>query len=294
MSGAKIWTVRDIMDWTCDYLERKGDEHPRLSAEWLLCSALDISRIQVYMNFDEPLNADELTRMREGVKRRAQGEPLQYVTGEMPFRHIVLQCKPKVLIPRPETEILVDKCLEVAKAIHDQEPVRVLEIGTGTGCISCSLAYEAPYTQVVATDISPDAFELARRNVDALGLESQVEVNLCDLVAGLDDKDKDNFDLIVSNPPYIPSRVMEELPYEVQGFEPHLALDGGADGLDVYRRILAEATEYLKSGGYLAVELFEESLEEASRLALATGKYDRTEIVDDLTHRNRIILAHKI
>ena len=136
----EVWTIQKILTWTTQHLEKKGDEHPRLSAEWLLSAVTGLSRVQLYTSFDKPLSADERTRMREAIKRRAEGEPLQYVTGEMPFRHLVLTCEPGVLIPRPETEVLVDVALagvDAATQNADGE-VRVLEVGVGTGCISLS------------------------------------------------------------------------------------------------------------------------------------------------------------
>ncbi len=229
-TGQETWTVKRILEWTRGYLERKGDEHPRLSAEWLISDVTGLSRVQIYMNFDKPLTPSELDAMHDAVVRRGRGEPLQYVTGEMPFRHIVLHCERGVLIPRPETEVLVDAALEgvdaatltfpailgdvpepaednaadenaegaspdgdasaekddageqdaasVAHAEPAEPPVlvepgcRVLEIGTGTGCIALSIASERPGTRVVATDLSPQAVALATRNRDALGLAS--------------------------------------------------------------------------------------------------------------------------
>ena len=286
-----IWTVRRILDWTRGYLERKGDEHPRLSAEWLISDACGLSRMEIYLNFDRPLSPDELARMHEGVERRAAGEPLQYVTGEMPFRHIVLRCEKGVLIPRPETEVLVDVALEALDAAGTDEPL-VLEPCTGTGCIALSLAGERPGTHVVSTDLSPAAVALATRNRDALSLGDAVDVLECDLVAGVDPELMGSFDLIVSNPPYIPSAVLaEQVPAEVKDFEPHLALDGGEDGLDLFRRILEVAPAALAPGGALAVELFEESLDAAAALVREQGGWARVEVREDLTHRPRILLA---
>ena len=169
----EVWTIQKILTWTTQHLEKKGDEHPRLSAEWLLSAVTGLSRVQLYTNFDKPLSTDERARMREAIKRRAEGEPLQYVTGEMPFRHLVLTCEPGVLIPRPETEVLVDVALEGVDAAtpNADREVRVLEVGVGTGCISLSIATERPQTHVYATDLSPKALALATRNRDALDLQ---------------------------------------------------------------------------------------------------------------------------
>ena len=288
--ATEVWTVRRILSWTTGYLERKGDEHPRLSAEWLLSNATGLSRVQIYMNFDRPLTPDELDLMRDGVRRRGAGEPLQYVTGEMPFRHIVLRCERGVLIPRPETEILVDAALEGVDA-SDADMPRVLEVGTGTGCIACSIAGEREQTIVVATDISPQAATLARRNEEALGLGARVEVVECDLVDGVPEQLMGTFAVLVSNPPYIPSDVVPTLPVEVQGFEPGLALDGGPDGLNVFRRLLAVAPKILAPAGMLCVELFEENVHVAADLVRAEPGWSTVEVREDLTHRPRVLVA---
>lgn len=290
------WTVKSTLEWTTGYLERKGDEHPRLSAEWLLCAATGMSRVEVYMNYDRPLDAAELATLHAGVERRGRGEPLQYVTGEMPFRHIILKCAPGVLIPRPETEVLVDCVLDYLDALvlGEGDTASVLEVGTGTGCIALSLAGERPFVRVSATDVSPDAVALAGRNRDALGLDGPVELFLTDLADGVPGAKDAAFDVLVSNPPYIPSPLVEELPAEVGGFEPRLALDGGPDGLDVFRRIVALAGTALKPGGLLACELHEECLEQACDEAVAGGLLQNARIVKDLAGKNRILLAKRL
>lgn len=290
------WTVKSTLEWTTGYLERKGDEHPRLSAEWLLCAATGMSRVEVYMNYDRPLDAAELATLHAGVERRGRGEPLQYVTGEMPFRHIVLKCAPGVLIPRLETEVLVDCVLDYLDALvlGEGDTASVLEVGTGTGCIALSLAGERPFVRVSATDVSPDAIALAGRNRDALGLDGPVELFLTDLADGVPGAKDAAFDVLVSNPPYIPSSLVEELPAEVGGFEPRLALDGGPDGLDVFRRIVALAGTALKPGGLLACELHEECLEQACDEAVSGGLMQNARIVKDLAGKNRILLAERL
>ncbi len=352
----ETWTVKRVLDWTVGYLERKGDERPRLSAEWLLCAATGLSRVEVYTSFDRPLSPEELALMHESVARRGRGEPLQYVTGEMPFRHIVMRCEKGVLIPRPETEVLVDVALEgvdaaraagvswddvgersagrraseraehearvaelqaalqptedgllderlvdellreTAKLEADQvgapSGVRVLDLCTGTGCIALSIASERPGTYVVATDLSPQAVSLARRNRDALGLADAVDVNECDLAAGVPQELWGSFSVVVSNPPYIPTAVLaQEVPPEVKDHEPHLALDGGEDGLDLFRRILDLAPQLLLAGGWLCVELYEGNVHTAAQLCREQGGWARVEVREDLTHRPRVLLA---
>lgn len=302
------WTIKRVLDWTSGYLERKGDEHPRLSAEWLLCHVTGLSRVELYVNFDRPLERPELDAMHAAIERRAAGEPLQYVTGEMPFRHIVLRCEEGVLIPRPETEVLVDAALEgvdrarAARASSTEKDrpaedpaeraVRVLEVGTGTGCIALSIASERPGTRVTATDLSERAVALAERNRGALGLDDAVDIVRCDLADGVDAGLMGTFSVLVSNPPYIPTDVLRtEVPAEVADHEPALALDGGADGLDVFRRLLELAPRALEPGGTLAVELFEDSLDQAAELARAQGGWATVEVREDLTHRPRVLVA---
>lgn len=292
MAEQETWTIQRMLDWTIGYLGRKGDERPRLSAEWMLGSVTGLSRVQIYTSFDRPLTPDELRRMHDAVVRRGTGAPLQYITGEMPFRHIVLQCEEGVLIPRPETEVLVDAALEGVDAARAcGREARVLEVGTGTGCIACSIASERRGTHVVATDVSPKAAALAERNRDALGLDGAVDVVRCDLADGVDPAYMGALDVLVSNPPYIPSAVVPTLPAEVEAHEPHLALDGGPDGLDVFRRLLELAPTALRPGGMLCVELFETNVGDAAELCRRQGGWASVEVRQDLTHRPRVLVA---
>lgn len=294
-STEKTWTIKEIIDWTCGFLQRRGDEHPRLSAEWLLCDVMGLSRVDLYVNYDRPLTPDERSRMRAAVQRRAAGEPLQYVTGETAFRHIVLRCERGVLIPRPETEVLVDAALEGVDAATKAAggiPPRVLEVGCGTGCISLSIAYERKGAQVTATDLSSAAVDLAVRNRDSLGLSGAVDIVECDLASGVDPDLMGTFAVLVSNPPYIPTDVLShEVPAEVKDNEPELALDGGADGLDVFRRLVDLAPGALTPGGMLCCELYEGHLGAAADLVRAQGGWASVEVRQDLTGRPRVLVA---
>ncbi|MGI6031906.1 MAG: peptide chain release factor N(5)-glutamine methyltransferase [Coriobacteriales bacterium] len=278
------WTVARTLDWCKGYLERHDDEHPRLSAEILLAAATGLSRVELYAYFDRPLSAEERATLRESLKRRGAGEPLQYVTGDAAFRHIVVKTARGVLIPRPETESLVELVLSEF-AEHDGE-VQALEVGCGTGCIACSLAKEAGM-HVTATDISPEALTCAKGNVEMLGLTDNVDVVEADCVEGVEGP----FDVLVSNPPYIPTAVLSELPQEVVGFEPKLALDGGIDGLVFFDRLVAEAVPLLTSGGFFACELHEDCLDEAATRLERAGLHD-VAVHEDLTGRSRFVTAH--
>lgn len=368
----EVWTIERCLRWSTGYLERHGEERPRLAAEWLICAAAHRKRIDLYLNFDQPLSEAELAAVRNGLKRRAAGEPLQYITGETSFRQLDVLCEPGVLIPRPETELLVDFVLEyldhavlaggssvarrervelpwnaevaqareqelaalAAKAQSDDEateaeedaadgvatpdeaapadttagegdleasdpesvapPVaHVLEVGCGTGCISLSLAAERPgAVRCVATDIEPRAVALAHRNRERAGLaDGAVDIRGGDLVSPVLAEEYGTFDVLVSNPPYVPTKVVDTLPREVAAFEPHLALDGGADGLDIFRRLLDVAPALLKPGALFAVELFETATEPAAELCRAAGFTD-VRVASDMTGRPRFVLAH--
>lgn len=400
-----IWTIKAALDWTAGYLERKGDESPLVSAQWLLSEATGLSRVELYVNYDRPLSMDERDLLRGYVTRRGKGEPLQYITGEVGFRHLTVKVRPGVLIPRPETEVLVSEALaalpsaerprsaeflaEMAELVglaeasgdgasgegdeedgtdeargeegeaddeadeanasafenvsretfvpfglENEEAVpsetagsdsaasaaapaigpaatdpdldvaaaasngsratdkRLLlaDICTGSGCIACSLAYEHPDAYVVATDIAPAALELARENVAQLGLEGRVEVLESDLGEGIPADLLGSFDAVVSNPPYVPTAVLGEIPSEVSDYEPALALDGGEDGLDLYRRLLVWAKRALKPRGFFACELHETCLDAAADLARSAG-YENVRVVYDLVGKPRVLTA---
>ena len=289
--GERVWTVGDALGWTVEYLGRKGDEHPRRSAEWLLSAATGLSRVELYAHHDRPLTPDERQRYRTLVARRAEGMPLQYVTGEMPFRHLVVHVEPGVFIPRPETEVLVDVVLEGLAASTGPDAARVVDLCTGSGCVAVSLATERPNTDVWAVDADERAIRAAHRNALHAGVTDRVQVLHGDLFGPLPQELAGSVDCIVSNPPYVPSADIPGLPAEVLGFEPHRALDGGLDGLDVFRRIAEEAHAWLAPGGLLAVELDSTRVAEAARLL--AGRYERVTVRKDLTGRDRIVIGWK-
>jgi release factor glutamine methyltransferase len=284
----RVWTVKDALEWTCEYLDRKTDAHPRRSAEWLLSSATGLSRIELYTNHDRPLSHDERERYRALVTRRAEGMPLQYVTGEMPFRHLVVRVEPGVFIPRPETEILVDVVLEEIRM--SVEPL-VVDLCTGSGCVALSVASERPGARVWAVELGESAFRAACRNALHAKVADRVQVVHGDLFDPLPHELLGTVDFIVSNPPYIPSADLPDLPAEVLGFEPHEALDGGPDGLDVFRRIADQAGRWLAPGGGLAIELDSGRVAEAA--ALLASHYEGVTVRKDLTGRDRIVYARK-
>ena len=290
MTGEQVWTVKAALDWTVGYLTDRADEHPRRSAEWLLSASTGLSRVELYAHHDRPLSDAERASLRDGVKRRAAGEPLQYVTGEVAFRHIIVKVRPGVLIPRPETEVLVDSVLPaVDAAVGARGEALVADLCTGSGCVALAIAQERPAARLVAGDVSPVAVEVAAENADRLGLSDRVSVGLGDLFAALPAELLGGLDVIVSNPPYVPSADVPDLPAEIAGFEPHLALDGGADGLDVFRRILSGARRWLRPGGLLGVELDERM----ARIAASEAEewYQHVMVISDLAGRDRIVVA---
>lgn len=280
----RAWTIGEVLKWTTSYLEDKGVEASRLRAETLVSSSTGLSRIELYMHFDRPLSPEERASLRELVKRAADGEPLQYVVGEMPFRHLVVKVAPGVLIPRPETELLVS---EAIKRAAELVAPRFLDLGTGSGCIALSLAKEIPNASVLATDVSPEALDVAASNALRLNLNHRVSFMLSDVFEGLGELEP--FDIIVSNPPYIPSSSLNSLPSEVINHEPTLALDGGNDGLDIARRIIDGAHRYLKPGGHLLLELDERNATQAAERAVQYRQYQSVVVSPDLNGRNRFV-----
>jgi len=257
----EAWTPLRLIAWTQGFFAKGGVDAPRLTAEILLAHALSCDRVRLYLDFDKPLGAPELAAFRELVRRRAAGEPTAWLTGRREFLGHVFRVDPLVLVPRPETELLV----EAAIALLPQEGT-LLDLCTGSGCIAISAALARPDARVVATEISTEALAVARENAAALGAAVEfLEGDLYGPVAA-----GERFDLIVSNPPYVPAGEIEGLSREVRR-EPRIALDGGADGLDVIRRIVSCAPSRLRPDGLLVIEMHETHAEPLPALCLAAG-----------------------
>jgi release factor glutamine methyltransferase len=274
------WTVKRVLDWAAGDFASRGMETPRLEAELLLCAVLDLPRIRLYTDFDRPLNRDELDAARGVISRRRGGEPSAYITGKKEFWSLELEVGPGVLVPRPDTEVLV----EAAVARFEDGPV--LDLCTGSGCVALAIARELDGAAITATDISPLACETARRNALRLALQDRVEILEGDLYGALPAGVR--FDVIVSNPPYVISAEIDSLQEEVRR-EPRLALDGGPDGLSVIGRILSGARDRLLPGGRLLLEL---DPRQASRVATELGPAllgAVGEILNDLAGRARVV-----
>jgi release factor glutamine methyltransferase len=277
------WTVLKILQWTADYFRGKGVESARLDAELLLSATLGMDRVTLYVNFERPLNSGELSSYREKVQRRASREPLQYILAETEFWSLPFNVNPAVLIPRADTEVLVEETLKRIDGCAS-----VLDIGTGSGAIAVALAHEQPEVHLTALDCSEDALEVARGNARRNGVEDRVAC----LAGDLNSLPPGPFDLIVSNPPYIPSRDWEELMPEVRDHEPRLALDGGDDGLEAYRRIAVQAVRLLPPAGWLLVEVGIGQAAVVNELFKAAGLTDVLQR-DDYAGIPRVVMGRK-
>jgi len=279
------WTVLRMMRWSAEYLKEKGVERGRLDAEYLLAHALGTRRLQLYLQYDRPLTPAELDAFRPLLLRRARREPLQYIVGTAAFRELELAVDPRVLIPRPETEVLVQVVLD---RVEGREDLTALDLGTGSGAIALSLAKEGPFGRLVATDASADALEVAAINAQAAELADRVEFRAGSLfqpVAG------ETFDVVVSNPPYVARTEEAELEPEVVGWEPAHALFGGPDGLEVLRRIAGDAPHFLQPGGLLALEVGAGQAATVSEGLRDTGAWSEVGTEKDLAGRERVVWA---
>ena len=281
------WTILRMILWSAEYLKNKGVETGRLDAEWLLAAALGVDRLQLYLKYDRPLNSEEREAFKPLLRRRAGREPLQYIIGRTGFRELELKTDPRVLIPRPETEVLVQEVLDWASAGAES----VWDMGTGAGAVALSLATEGTWTRVVATDVSPEALSVAADNAERYDLGGHVEFREGSLFEPLEEGER--FDVIVSNPPYIAEGEKGELQPEVRDWEPPEALFAGEDGLDVIRQLGAGAPKHLLSGGLLALECGLGQAEGIAADVQATGAFGAVRIRVDLTGRPRFVTAER-
>ena len=283
MSG-RSWRLLDILENTSRFFAAKGLENARLQAELLLAAVLGVNRLDLYLQFERPLHTSEVDRYREYVRQRLQRVPVQYITGVAAFRHLELTVTPAVLIPRPETEVLVDVALELLPAGG-----RVLDLCCGSGAVALSLAQEAAAAKVVATDVSAAALEVAKANGQRCGLAERVEWHCGDLFAPLHGIEP--FDLIAANPPYVRRDDLAQLAPEVRDYEPHLALDGGEDGLAYYRRIAQEAADFIRPGGYLLLEVGDGQSAAVEDLLARSERLTEVQIRPDLNQIPRVVVA---
>ena len=285
---SEVLTVLDVVQKSADFLEKKGVDSPRLSAEWLIAHAIGLDRMALYLQFDRPLNEEELNAMRSNVARRGKREPLQYVLGQAQFHELTIKCDSRALVPRPETEQLVERVLNDGLEI-DQE-YRILDLGTGSGAIALALAMGLPKASIIATDVSEDALSLAKENALLCGLQTRVDFRLSNWFESIGDET--DFDLIISNPPYLTQSELESAETEVKDFEPLTALVAAEEGLADLRAIIRGSFERLAPGGTLWLETGIEHraalVEECRNLG-----YSESEGFDDWSGRPRFVRAKK-
>ncbi len=279
------WTIRRVLGWTTGFFQRKEIESARLDAELLIADALSIQRMQLYLDIDKPLAADELAAVRARVERRGAHEPVAYILGKKGFWSLDLVVDRRVLVPRPETERLVELALE---ALGDAEAPVIADVGCGSGCIALALADERPGATIHAVDASADALAVARANGERLG--KTVHWHQGDLLDPLDGP----LDLVVSNPPYIPSADIAGLMPDVVQHEPLMALDGGADGFDLIRRLVAGAAKRLRPGGVLLFEIGSEQGAAAKALVESHGGFGEVVVHPDYAKLDRVIGATRL
>jgi len=295
--GERPRALADYLRLAADYLKTSGSTSPRLDAELLLGHVLGLDRVALYVNFDRPLVPEEVDAFRELLRRRARGTPIAYILGRKPFLDTTLVVGPGVLIPRPETELLVEAAVGWLRE-RPGDRLLAADVGTGSGAVAVGIALSEPRTHVIAVDISADAVRTARINVERHRLNERVEVMEGDLLAPVAKSPRASqyvggLDAVVSNPPYIASGEWGALPKDVRDFEPRLALDGGPDGLAVYRRLIPMAAQALRPGGLLALEIGAGQGPALTALLARDGRWRDVRVQQDYAGHDRIVLAHK-
>ena len=288
----EIWTIKKLLDWVSGYFADKGVDAPRLSGELLLCHVLGLERIQLYTLFDRAVDPPQLAALRALVKRAGEHEPVAYLVGRCEFYSLPLKITPDCLIPRPETEHLVEKAILFLRQREGAQ--HVLDLCTGSGCIAAAIAKNVKEVQIVATDISDVALKVAAENIEKLKLTEKVQLLCGDLfdpiIEGLDEA---RFDLIVCNPPYVSEPEYAAMDKNVKDYEPAHALLAGADGLDVYRRILEKVNDFLKPDGTLMMEIGYAQGKAVRQLLENTGIFKTIAIEKDFANNDRIAIAKK-
>jgi len=282
------WTISTLLDWTTIYFTNHKIEEPHLEAEILLAHALKIKRIELYMQHERVLKEEELAVFKQLILRRIKREPTAYIIGYKPFMSLDLNVTKDVLIPRPETEKLVEESISLIK-LNGKDSVHVADIGTGSGAIGVSIAKYCKSAKVYATDISKAAIEVAESNAEKHGVKDRISFYLGDLFSPIPGDIK--FDLILSNPPYIKTSEIKDLQPEISKYEPAGALDGGPDGLDYYRKIISQAPGHLADSGYLLLEAGYGQADNIIEMIKNTGSFRETKKIKDLSGIDRVILA---
>jgi len=286
------WTILKLLNWTTSYFKSHQIDSPRATAEILLAHTLDVKRIDLYLRYDQPLSRNELTLFKDLIKRRINREPVAYIVGHKEFWALDLKVAREVLIPRPETECLVESILELRRGEVPTRAERVLELGTGSGAIVLALASQQADNIFYALDISTQALTLARENARRLGWADRIHFLVGDWFDPLNDHGQ-LFDLIVSNPPYIATPVIEQLQLEIQNWEPRQALDGDLDGLKHLRNIIERAHSFLVPGGHLALEIGHDQKAAVGDIVATCGIYENLRFKQDYGGYDRVALMRK-
>ena len=289
------WTIKSLLRVTADYLEKKRIESPRLTSEVLLAHQLGVDRVYLYINFDRPLNQVEISGYRALIKRRLGREPLQYITGVQEFWSLEFAVDNRALIPRPETELLVETCLDRVRtgSLSEGRSPGILDLGTGSGVLAICLAKEIPEARIWASDVSKDALDLARQNAKTHGVLERIEFRQGDLWEPMRGQNV-SFDMILSNPPYVASEDYNELPPEVLNHEPRTALDGDLDGMKYLEKIIAGSVGFLEPGGWVMMEMAPDQTARALDLIDGIDDYGERSRIKDYSHRHRVVVARKL
>ena len=284
------WTIKRLLDWTAEHFEKRDTDNPRLRAEVLLAEALDCPRIELYTQFATVPSGDSLKNFRSWVKRHAAGEPVAYLVGSKEFYSLKFSVDTNVLIPRPETEHVIIEAIEAVKSLGLSVP-RIADVGTGSGCIAVTLATQLPASQICAIDLSRAALDVAQRNANDHNVGANIQIIESDLFAEVPDQ---QFDLVVSNPPYIGTAEQNTVADSVRDFEPHVALFAGQEGMDVIRRLVASSVERLSENGYLIVEISPFILERCQALIRETSGLEWVKLVNDYSGHARVLVARRV
>ena len=283
-------TILEVIQRSADFLQKKGVDAPRLQVELLLAYVLKMPRMNLYLNFERPLADREMETLREMVRRRGQREPLQYIVGSVSFCGLEMAVSRHVLVPRPETELLAERAWKFLAQLTENGGPRAMDLGTGSGCLAIALAARAPLAIVDAIDLSHEALSMARENAARHQVAERIEFHQGDGFGAIGGEKR--FDLIVSNPPYIPTADINELEPEVREYEPRMALDGGADGMDFYRRIAREGGPFLRPGGRVMLELNDNGGGAVAKIFEGEG-WQIEAVEPDYNKRERILIAHR-
>lgn len=291
---AEIWTIGKILKWTEEYFQKYNIENPRLDAEVLLGYVMNKERIFLYVHFDQPLDSEELAKFKECIKKRAMKMPVAYITGVREFMGLDFKVTEATLIPRPDTEILVETAMERLGKIAGNEAGTgkcFADLGTGSGAICLSILNYMKEIEAVTVDISPKAIAVAKENAEKFAVSDRIEFLEGDFLKPLENKGK--FTAILSNPPYIPKQDILGLESDVKDFEPMGALDGGIDGLDFYRQLLVKSANYIEDGGFLAIEIGINQSQAILEMAKRNLMWGKVEVIKDLAGIDRCVVLWK-